>query len=129
MPGDNSNTVISREALSHLLVKVASGFHKRLGHGVVYIDQKEVHSASITSVQPLTAPAVDRESSGLESAKSHSSALMALGVALGIVSLIAIIIIILYYRKVKREEASFEQEDPNVDEDEKPGENIRLMAL
>lgn len=53
--------------------------------------------------------------------------MIALGVALGIVSLIAIIMIILYYRKVKREEVSFDQEDPGADE--KPGENIRLMAL
>lgn len=127
MPGDNNNTVISREGLHRLLVKVAPGIHRRLGHEVAYIDKTDVHSAPISSVQPLTAPAVGRESNGREFSTSHSSALIALGVALGIVSLIAIIMIILYYRKVKREEVSFDQEDP--DADEKPGENIRLMAL
>lgn len=102
MPGDNNNTVISREGLHRLLVKVAPGIHRRLGHEVAYIDKTDVHSASISSVQPLTAPAVGRESNGREFSMSHSSALIALGVALGIVSLIAIIMIILYYRKVKR---------------------------
>ena len=102
MPGDNNNTVISREGLHRLLVKVAPGIHRRLGHEVAYIDKTDVHSAPISSVQPLTAPAVGRESNGSEFSTSHSSALIALGVALGIVSLIAIIMIILYYRKVKR---------------------------
>lgn len=102
MPGDNNNTVILREGLHRLLVKVAPGIHRRLGHEVAYIDKTDVHSASISSVQPLTAPAVGRESNGREFSTSHSSALIALGVALGIVSLIAIIMIILYYRKVKR---------------------------
>ena len=36
MPGDNNNTVISREGLHRLLVKVAPGIHRRLGHEVAY---------------------------------------------------------------------------------------------
>lgn len=99
MPGDSTNTVIPRETLSPLLVKVAPEIPQRLGHGVAYIDRAQVYSGPVTSVAPKAA---GRESDEPKSAKSHKYALIALGVVLGVVSLVAIIMIVLYFRKTKR---------------------------
>ncbi|KAJ7374476.1 hypothetical protein OS493_007583 [Desmophyllum pertusum] len=117
-PDDSSNTVIPRDILSQLIMKVAPEVHRRLGHGIAYIDRVEV----VVSATP--------EASGRDSEKPHSAtvnkyALVVLGVLLGVVCLIAIIVIVLYRRKTKRDETSLTQEVF----DDKPGENIRLMAL
>ncbi|KAJ7374470.1 hypothetical protein OS493_007577 [Desmophyllum pertusum] len=117
-PDDSSNTVIPHEILSQLITKVAPEVHRRLGHGIAYIDRVEV----VASVAP--------EASGRNADEPHSAtvnkyALTVLGVLLGVVCLIAIIVIVLYRRKTKREETLLTQEVF----DDKPGENIRLMAL
>ena len=96
---ENGNTVISHEILSNLMVKVAPEIHQRMGHGVVYIDRVEVNSGQVASVPP---EASGRNSDEPDSATPHKYALIALGVLLGVVCLVAIVIIVLYRRKTKR---------------------------
>ncbi|KAJ7374463.1 hypothetical protein OS493_007569 [Desmophyllum pertusum] len=93
-PDGSSNSVIPREILSQLIMKVAPEVHRRLGHGIVYIDRVEV------------AASVSPEASGRNADEPHSAtvnkyALTVLGVLLGVVCLIAIIVIVLYRRKTK----------------------------
>ncbi|KAL9954260.1 hypothetical protein ACROYT_G041775 [Oculina patagonica] len=121
-PEESGNNVIPHEILSNLMVKVAPEIHRRLGHGVAYIDRVEIHSGQVPSVPP---EASGRNSDEPDSVTSHKYALIVLGVLLGVVCLVAIVIIVLYRRKTKRRKTSLREDGL----DEKPGENIRLMSL
>ncbi|KAJ7374474.1 Neurotrypsin [Desmophyllum pertusum] len=77
MPDDSSNTVIPHDILSQLIMKVAPEVHRRLGHGIAYIDRVEV----VASATP--------EASGRNADEPHSTtvnkyALIVLGVLLGL---------------------------------------------
>ncbi|KAL9954251.1 hypothetical protein ACROYT_G041766 [Oculina patagonica] len=121
-PEESGNNVIPHEILNKLMVKVAPEIHQRLGHGVAYIDRVEIHSGQISSVPP---EASGRNSDEPDSVTSHKYALIAVGVLLGVVCLVAIVVIVLYRRKTKRRKTSLREDGL----DEKPGENIRLMSL
>ena len=88
----SNDDVIPRESLSQLLVKVAPEIQQQMGHGVVYIDRADVHSGRIAG----------RNSDEPRSVTSHKYALIALGAVLGVVTLVAIVMIVLYFRKTKR---------------------------
>ena len=98
-PDESGNDVIPREILSALMVNVAPEIHRRIGHGVVFIDQVDVGSGQAASVSP---EASGRNSDEPDSATPHKYALIVLGALLGVVCLVAIIIIVLYFRKRKR---------------------------
>lgn len=93
-PQDASNDLISRETLSQLLVTVAPEIQRQMGHRVAYIDDTE-----ITSVSP---DASGRKSGKPKSLLLHRSALIALGAALAVVLLVAVIMIVWYHRKKNR---------------------------
>lgn len=115
-PQDASNDLISRETLSQLLVTVAPEIQRQMGHRVAYIDDTE-----ITSVSP---DASGRKSGKPKSLLLHRSALIALGAALAVVLLVAVIMIVWYHRKKNSEKADLKQTAPVNQE-----ENIRLMEL
>lgn len=94
----SKNKVIPKEILHHLVFEVAPEIHRRLGHGIDYIDRMEVDSNQAPSVSPK---ASGRNSDEPDSVTSYKSALIALGVVLGVVCLVAIIIV-MYFRKRKR---------------------------
>lgn len=98
-PDESGNDVIPHEILSSLMVKVAPEIHRRIGHGVAFIDRVEIGSGQVASVPPEVS---GRNSDEPDSVTSHKYALIALGVLLGVVCLVAIIIIVLYRRKMKR---------------------------
>ena len=96
----SNNKVIPKKILQHLVLEVAPEVHRRIGHGIAYIDRMEVDSNQAPSVSPK---ASGRNSDERNSVTSYKSALIALGVVLGVVCLAAIIIVIvLYIRKTKR---------------------------
>ena len=92
------NKVIPKEILHHLVLEVAPEIHRRLGHGIAYIDLMEVDSNQAPSVKPK---ASGRNSDEPDSVTSYKSAVIALGVLLGVVCLVAIIIV-MYFQKTKR---------------------------
>ena len=94
----NKNKVIPKEILHHLVFEVAPEIHRRLGHGIAYIDRIEIDSKQAPSV---SAKASGRNSDEPDSVTSYKSALIGLGVLLGVVCLVAIIIA-MYFRKRKR---------------------------
>ena len=94
MPQGANNSIIPRGIVSQLLTKVAPEIHRRMGHSIAFIDQTKITSA------PPDASGRNRESGN--SSSSHKAALIALGVVLGVVCLVAIIVIALYRRKKKR---------------------------
>ena len=99
IPNERGNGVIPHDILSALMVNVASEIHRRIGHGVVFIDRVEVESGQASSAPP---EASGRKSDETDSVTPHKYALIVLGVLLGVVCLVAIIIIVLYFRKKKR---------------------------
>ena len=90
--------VIPKEILHHLVLEAAPEIHRRLGHDIAYIDRMEVDSNQPPSVLPR---ASDRNSDEPDSVTSYKSALVALGVLLGVVCLVAIVIV-MYFQKTKR---------------------------
>lgn len=117
MPKDSANGVISRDTLSHLLVNVATALQGQIGHNITYIGYTE-----ITSV-PL------HDSAGRKSAEKppsmilHKSVVIALGIAVGVVLLVAVVVAVWYRRRKNSEKAVLRGKPP---EDE---ENIRLVDL
>ena len=95
MPQGANNSIIPREIVSQLLTKVAPEIHRRMGHSIAFIDQTKISSA------PPDASGRNSDESGNYSS-SHKAALIALGVVLGVVCLVAIIVIAWYRRKKKR---------------------------
>ena len=91
------NKVIPRGVLNHLLFEVAPEIQSQMGHDIAYIDRVEFVSGQVASVPPKAS-----NSDEPDSATSHKYALIALGVLLGIVCLVAMVIIVLYYQKIKR---------------------------
>ena len=92
------NKVIPKEILHHLVLEVAPEIHRRLGHGIAYIDQMEVDSNQAPSVSPIASGCNSDEP---DSVTSYKSAVIALGVLLGFVCLVAIMIV-MYFQKTKR---------------------------
>lgn len=96
MPEDSANGVISRDTLSHLLVNVAPAIQGQIGHSIAYIGNTE-----ITSVPP-------DESAGRKSEEEppsmilHKSIVIALGVAVGVVLLVAVVVAVSYRRRKNR---------------------------
>ncbi len=95
----SGNKVILHGVLNRVLFEVAPEIDRRLGHGVAYIDGTEFDSGQVPSVPP---EASGRNSDEPDSVTSHKYALIVLGVLLGVVCLVAIVIIVLYRRKIKR---------------------------
>ena len=97
----SNNKVIPKEILHHLMLEVAPEIYRRIGHGIAYIDLVEVDSNQAASVSPK---ASGRNSDEPHSVTSYKSALIVLGVLLGVGCLVVIIIIVvvLYFRKTKR---------------------------
>jgi len=96
----SNNKVIPKKSLQHLVLEVAPEIHRRTGHGIAYINRMEVDSNQAPSVSPK---ASSRNSDEPDSVTSYKGALIALGVLLGVVCLVAIIIVIvLYIRKTKQ---------------------------
>ena len=96
----SDNKVLSKKILQHLVLEMAPEIHRRIRHGIAYIDRMEVDSNQVPSVSPK---ASGRNSDEPDSVTSYKSALIVLGVLLGVVCLVAIIIVIvLYFRKTKR---------------------------
>ena len=98
-PDQSGNDVIPHDILSALMVNVAPEIHRRMRYGVVFIDRVEVGSSQASSAPP---EAAGRNSDEPDSGTPHKYALIALGVLIGVVCLVAIIIIVLYRRKTKR---------------------------
>lgn len=96
MPKDSANGVISRDTLSHLLVNVATALQGQIGHNIAYIGYTE-----ITSVPP-------HDSAGRKSAEKpssmilHKSVVIALGIAVGVVLLVAVVVAVWYRRRKNR---------------------------
>ena len=96
MPKDSANGVISRDTLSHLLVNVATALQGQIGHNITYIGYTE-----ITSVPP-------HDSAGRKSAEKppsmilHKSVVIALGIAVGVVLLVAVVVAVWYRRRKNR---------------------------
>ena len=89
---ESSNDVIPHEILSALMVDVAPGNHRRMGHGVVFIERVDVGSGQPSSSPP---EASGRNSDEPDSVTPHKYALIVLCVLLlGVVCLVAIIIIV-----------------------------------
>ncbi|KAL9954247.1 hypothetical protein ACROYT_G041758 [Oculina patagonica] len=118
----SDNKVIPHGVLNHLLFEVAPEIKRLLGHGVVYIGRMEFDSGQAASVPPK---ASGRNSDEPDSVTSHKYALIALGVLLGVVCLVAIVIIVFYRRKIKRKKTSLNHDEL----EQKSGENISLMPL
>jgi len=116
IPGDTNNTIIPHESLSQLLGQVAPEIQQEMGHSVAFIDQ--------TEITPVPPDASGRNSDESKSTTSRKSLLIALGVVLGVVFLVAIIVIVWYRRKKRSEKSVFQQADY-----EDKGENIRLMDI
>ena len=95
-PNKSSNDVIPHEILSALMVDVAPGIHRRVGHGVVFIERVDVGSGQPSSSPP---EASGRNSDEPDSVTPHKYALIVLCVLLGVVCLVAIIIIVVFYRR------------------------------
>ena len=98
-PNENGSDVIPHDILSALMVNVAPEIHRQMGRGVVFIDRVEVGSSQASSAPP---EAIGRNSDEPDSGTPHKDALIALGVLLGVVCLVAIIIFVFYRRKTKR---------------------------
>jgi len=94
IPGDTNNTIIPHESLSQLLGQVAPEIHRELGHRMAFTDQ--------TEITPVPPDASGRNSDESKSTTSRKSLLIALGVVLGVVFLVAIIVIVWYRRKKRR---------------------------
>jgi len=99
-PDGSGNDVIPHDFLSALMVNVAPEIHRKMGHGVVFIDRVEVGSSQAASAPPEAA--AGRNSDEPDSGTPHKYALIALSVLLGVVCLVAIIVIVFYRRKTKR---------------------------
>lgn len=117
MPKDSANGFISRDTLSQLLVNVATALQGQIGHNIAYIGYTE-----ITSVPP-------HDSAGRKSAEKppsmilHKSVVIALGVAVGVVLLVAVVVAVWYRRRKNSEKAVLRGKSP------KDEENIRLVDL
>jgi len=96
----SENKVIPKTILQHLVLEVAPEVHRRMGRSIAYIDQMEVDSNQAPSVSPKASGRISDER---DSVTSYKSALIVLGVLLGVVCLLAIIIVIVVcIRKTKR---------------------------
>lgn len=96
MPKDSANGVISRDTLSHLLVNVAPAIQGQIGHSIAYIGNTE-----ITSVPP-DASAGRKSVEEPPSMILHKSIVIALGVAVGVVLLVAVVVAVSYRRRKNR---------------------------
>ena len=98
-PGSKENELVAHGLLIALLGNVSSQIRLQLGHRVLYIDKKEVDSCQVNQVPPKKA---GRRADEPASDGKHRSALIALGVILGAVCLLAIVAVIVYTRKRNR---------------------------
>ena len=78
------------------MVDVAPGIHRRMAHSDAFIERVDVGSGQPSSTPP---EASGRNSDEPDLGTPHKCALIVLGVLLGVVCLVAIIIIVVIYRK------------------------------
>lgn len=117
----SNSEVIPKEILYHLVLEVAPEIQRRMGHGIAYIDRIEVDANQAPSASPKASA---RNSDEPDSVTSYKSALVALGALLGVACLVATIIIVLYFRKMKREKIL---NQPRLEDNSE--ENNMLMPL